>query len=568
MAVPQLTLGQVLSALRQSLHSVDLRTAVVRHNDSETPLFVVMRLSARSPEKVAQHHAELDGRMVSRTSPRLSVVSDVLPLQRIDFILNRLSLGILPVAGREMTIPKSIDVQSLTGWVSRSHLYVRVWDRSPSAAYFSAAFLEPEQLTSLWNDPSLAMEVQNTSGLQSCDQMVSAFLEITGPSRLAVNFVCYVEMPGWIERATSTDHAIQIEAFAEPHLRTPRLFVTFSAPRQGPLINRELILDEVRRDEQYRRLRGGLGFDRNASGAAVSCVLTCEGLPALDYVTLSLRADSLNAGSGPTRQETKQMGPESNPYKIVSEQLHSLRASATEININANGPGQSGISVLVKPFNAYLEQTRTLLGNDPAALATISHIDPLRPLQEHLDASYHRKTRQAILTAIPLLLHALAGKLPVALEPPKFTSRDVFIVHGRDSGMKDSVARFIEQLGLGCVVLHEQPNQGRTIIEKFIGHADVGFAVVLLGADDKGGPASDPPSAYVSRARQNVILELGYFLGRLGRERVCVLYQDGVEIPSDYQGVLFVQFDTLGAWRQALAREIRAAGVDIDFNRI
>lgn len=143
----------------------------------------------------------------------------------------------------------------------------------------------------------------------------------------------------------------------------------------------------------------------------------------------------------------------------------------------------------------------------------------------------------------------------------------VFVVHGHNHGMKEAVARFLERLGLDPVVLHEKPNAGRTIIEKFSEYADVQFAVVLLTADDEGKSrgSETPPSL---RARQNVLLELGYFLGKLGRARVCALYDAGVEIPSDYQGVLFVELDKSDRWRFDLVRELRGAGFDVDANRI
>lgn len=143
----------------------------------------------------------------------------------------------------------------------------------------------------------------------------------------------------------------------------------------------------------------------------------------------------------------------------------------------------------------------------------------------------------------------------------------VFIVHGHNHGVKEAVARFLERLGLDPVILHEKPNAGRTIIEKFSDYADVQFAVVLLTADDEGrvrGSSGDP----ALRARQNVVLELGYFLGRLGRARVCALYEAGVEIPSDYQGVLFVELDKSDRWRFDLVRELRGAGFEVDANRI
>jgi hypothetical protein len=114
-------------------------------------------------------------------------------------------------------------------------------------------------------------------------------------------------------------------------------------------------------------------------------------------------------------------------------------------------------------------------------------------------------------------------------------ARKVFIVHGHDEGARESVARFLEQLDFDPIILHEQANQGRTIIEKIEAHGDVGFAVVLLTPDDIGSVQGGDP---LPRARQNVLLELGYFIGRLGRARVCALKRGDVEVPSDFGGVV------------------------------
>lgn len=143
----------------------------------------------------------------------------------------------------------------------------------------------------------------------------------------------------------------------------------------------------------------------------------------------------------------------------------------------------------------------------------------------------------------------------------------VFLVHGRDEAALQGVARFLEKLDQEVVLLREQPNRGQTIIEKFEEYSDVGFAVVLLTGDDRGGLGTATAESLAPRARQNVILELGFFLGRLGRSRVCALFVDGVEIPSDYSGVLYVRLDPDGAWRLHLAKELRAAGLSVDMNK-
>lgn len=146
------------------------------------------------------------------------------------------------------------------------------------------------------------------------------------------------------------------------------------------------------------------------------------------------------------------------------------------------------------------------------------------------------------------------------------TSNKIFIVHGHDEAAREGLARFIEKLGLEAIILNEQPNQGRTVIEKFENAgSDVGFAVVLLTPDDVGNAATAASS--VMRARQNVIFELGYFAGQLGRGRVCLLRKGSVEIPSDLFGVVYTEMDAAGGWKAGLARELRAAGIEFDASR-
>lgn len=140
---------------------------------------------------------------------------------------------------------------------------------------------------------------------------------------------------------------------------------------------------------------------------------------------------------------------------------------------------------------------------------------------------------------------------------------EVFIIHGQDHGTKETVARFLERLGIEPIILHEQPDEGRTIIEKFEHYAN-GFAVALLTPDDVGGPDNENLQP---RARQNVILELGYFVGKFGRGRVCALKGEGVEVPSDYSGVLYIPLDESEGWKMTLIREMRSAGFEIDANR-
>lgn len=147
-------------------------------------------------------------------------------------------------------------------------------------------------------------------------------------------------------------------------------------------------------------------------------------------------------------------------------------------------------------------------------------------------------------------------------------SNKVFVVHGHNDTMKLAVARIIEKLGLEPIILHEQPNKGRTIIEKLERLSqDVSFAVVLLSADDKMDDGK-------YRARQNVVLELGYFISKLGRENVVALYDissgtELLDIPSDISGVLYEPYDKPdGSWRYEVVQELQAAGFSVDANSL
>ena len=148
-------------------------------------------------------------------------------------------------------------------------------------------------------------------------------------------------------------------------------------------------------------------------------------------------------------------------------------------------------------------------------------------------------------------------------------SNKIFVVHGHNEAMKQDVARTLEKLDLDPIILHEKPNEGKTIIEKFIDNSSVSFAVVLLSPDDMGYPKDQTKDAK-PRARQNVIFELGFFIGKLGRKNVCVLYQKekDFEIHSDFKGVLLTPYDTSDTWKNELIQELKNCGHNIDANKL
>ena len=139
----------------------------------------------------------------------------------------------------------------------------------------------------------------------------------------------------------------------------------------------------------------------------------------------------------------------------------------------------------------------------------------------------------------------------------------VFIVHGHDGELKQSVARIIEKQEIEAIILSEQANKGRTIIEKFEDYSDVGGAICLFTADDFGRAKKD--SSDNVRARQNVVLETGYFMGKLGRDHVVLLADKSIEMPSDLSGVVYT--DTAN-WNFDLLKELSAMGYKVDLNKL
>ncbi|MDD4358828.1 MAG: nucleotide-binding protein [Candidatus Pacebacteria bacterium] len=152
-------------------------------------------------------------------------------------------------------------------------------------------------------------------------------------------------------------------------------------------------------------------------------------------------------------------------------------------------------------------------------------------------------------------------------ENPSISGKKIFIVHGHDDGIKNEVARFLENLGLEPIILHEQSSSGDTIIEKIERYSNVGFGIVLYTPCDKGGVVKEPIDLNF-RARQNVVFEHGYLIGKIGRNNVVALVKETVEKPNDISGVVYVSYDSNGAWKTEIAKELNASGYSIDFNKL
>ncbi|MBR6091458.1 MAG: nucleotide-binding protein [Bacteroidales bacterium] len=181
---------------------------------------------------------------------------------------------------------------------------------------------------------------------------------------------------------------------------------------------------------------------------------------------------------------------------------------------------------------------------------------------------------ETFIQKIPLLPSAIEDNLSQKGEPAKFDKKKVFIVHGHSDALKTKVARVVEQMGLKAIILHEQEDYGKTVIEKFEENAeDIGFAIILLTADDravshadlkKEDQEKDYKAIFRNRARQNVIFEMGFFIGKLGRAHVFELQEDGIEEPSDLKGIIYTPVDEEDMWRFKLAKRLKAVGYEVN----
>ncbi len=189
------------------------------------------------------------------------------------------------------------------------------------------------------------------------------------------------------------------------------------------------------------------------------------------------------------------------------------------------------------------------------------------------------RAKSTFLQALNLTLEALKKDSYGELKETKATakllkpSNKVFVVHGHDQALKTDIERFLQEIGLKPIILHRQPDQGQTIIEKFESNSnDVGYAFILLTPDDIAytidqEKKGDTERKKEKRARQNVIFEFGYFVGKLGRKGVCCLYKGDVVWPSDLHGLIYKPItDSLDSQAYSIIKELRAAGYSITYD--
>lgn len=194
--------------------------------------------------------------------------------------------------------------------------------------------------------------------------------------------------------------------------------------------------------------------------------------------------------------------------------------------------------------------------------------EKIADVYKDVDKKIHRL--DSIIERLELIPLAVSASAPEQLQTGSISrSKKVFVVHGHDDVAKTNLEVFLHEVGLEPVVLHRQADQGLTVIEKFEKHSEVGYAFILLTPDEAAylaGDAQKPESERKIewRARPNVIFEFGYFIGKLGRSRVCCLYTGNVSLPSDVNGMIYKRYEkSIEEVGYSIIKDLKAAGYGV-----
>jgi predicted nucleotide-binding protein len=262
----------------------------------------------------------------------------------------------------------------------------------------------------------------------------------------------------------------------------------------------------------------------------------------------------------------------------INEQIFKLRSILHHLKPTPENRGEELIEPKLVGEPVSQEQIKEIQPQEvPAREGKPGEEPPMekRPVEKLLKkkpskelSSKEGQQEEELLKEVPNRIELLREELTstIVLKQGQLLKNNILLVHGRNETLKKPVLEFVEKLELKVSILHEQPNGARSIIERLGEFSDINFVIFLFTSDDFAIPR-DKPKEKQAHVSQNVIFEFGYFVGRLGPGKVCALYEEGLEIPSDYSGVVCIPMDFRGGWKLLIAKEIKQAGIEIDLNK-
>lgn len=227
-------------------------------------------------------------------------------------------------------------------------------------------------------------------------------------------------------------------------------------------------------------------------------------------------------------------------------------------------------------YEKYVTEYNRLL-NDVQSLGFYKSLKPVEPVpfSDQSFKSEFSDIEKAKLREVANASSALLKKVKLLLSPPsetklnnKVRSNKVFVVYGKEDETSSDVIQTLQKLELEPITLHDEPNSQNSTLGKIEDYPHVSFAVVVLSPDDLAHPMEEPSESAKYRASQNVILELGYFLGKLGKQNVVAIYnkKENFKVPTDITGVIWIEHKT--GWYFQLIRELKECNFDVDANKL
>jgi hypothetical protein len=264
------------------------------------------------------------------------------------------------------------------------------------------------------------------------------------------------------------------------------------------------------------------------------------------------------------REERPEQKPAEEPYKEHPSRKRLPKGDPSKEVLHRTAPLGDELPPPIGKSESVLERLEFTL--ESIGEERIQQKPPEEPFKEH--PSRKRPPDEVPSKEVLHRREILRNEEPPPIVPKRtpLTGGPILLIHGRDAGAKESVLKFIGQLGLRALTLQEQPNGGRSIVEKFGELSNTQFAIILFTPDEIA-VSRDKSKEKQVRVSQHVMFEFGYVVAKLGHRRVCALYDEGVEIPPEVSGVATIPMDFRGAWRLLVAREFKQAGVEVDLNK-
>lgn len=314
MGVVQVTLSQVISALRHSLHSIDIRAAVRRSDSGWQPVLTGIRVSSRPVEVVTRRHAELEVKFGERQIELFRILFQVLPFTEHERIFREIAQGRITIEGESLFLSGKLLSDEVRGRIERYQEVVRPWDEG---AWPGVCFSSGER-SAVYDQPDVTAAIRGRRGLRSVEDMVSAFLEVKGPSNRSLDLFIFVEMPARIKNVRAVGQTVEIEVVVERNLRGLHLLQSrWDSTGVTPRETNNLTLEEVEQDGMYALLRASARWDDPVNkDDLISCVLTHGSVPELDEVRESLRRLMPLEERNPLLECVKQFGwPQVSPRR-------------------------------------------------------------------------------------------------------------------------------------------------------------------------------------------------------------------------------------------------------------